>query len=122
MKRVIIILSGIGLVSFLFAVLISKTHNAQQVDDGHLIGSFQMTDSPATILTLHQGHMFTLENHINEKIYGDGNWETDIKDITRLTLDFENGESLTLKLMPEDNSLVSENIPNTKITLRRIEN
>ena len=122
MKRVIIVLSGIVLLIFLFVVLNKQTDNAQKFDENRLIGSFQIIGSPTTILTLRQGHLFTLENHINEKFYGDGNWEVNFEDTTRLTLDFENVERLTFMLVTKDSSFVCENVPNEKITLKRIAN
>jgi hypothetical protein len=121
-ERVIIVLSGIVLLIFLFVVLNKQTENAQKFDENRLIGSFQIIGSPTTILTLRQGHLFTLENHINGKFYGDGNWEVNFEDTTRLTLDFENGESLTFMLVTKDGSFVCENVPNEKITLKRIAN
>jgi hypothetical protein len=122
MKRTFKILGGVILLMFLITVIITRTDKARQFEDSRLIGSFQMTDSPSTVLTLHQGHMFTLENKINAKFYGDGNWETNTNDITTLTLDFENGESLNLKLIPDDSSLVSDNVQNQTIILQRLAN
>lgn len=119
MRKVSIILGFSLVILYLVITLLLKSENKEQLHDNRLGGSYSMINSPAVILNLWPNHMFTLENKISEKFYGDGNWETKLDGLTILTLDFENGESLNFKYLPHDSLFVNEDNLNLTIKLQK---
>jgi hypothetical protein len=113
------VLSIIGILMLLVFVLVTFCINndkTKQIPDQLLTGRYSTIDSPAIVLNLLPGHAFTLENNVLDIFNGDGNWELTHDERMRLSLDFENGEHLTLTYTPGDSSFVIESTPET-ITL-----
>lgn len=90
-----------------YLLVFSSTSNSIKYYEQEVSGRFRSKDS--VVLTILPHHSFTLQNKINNKYVGDGNWEVTFDDFVLLTLHFENGESLRLKYLPQDSMLVGDN-------------
>lgn len=78
-------------VGLLYVFITLESDREKLLQNQFPFGSFCMKDSPQVILNLLPGHMFRLEKGF-DKYYGDGNWQTQVDGIIRVTLEFEIGK------------------------------
>lgn len=100
-----------------YLLVFSSTSNSIKYYEQEVSGRFRSKDS--VVLIVFPYHSFTLQNKINNKYDGDGNWKITLDDFVLITLDFENGESLRLKYLPQDSMLVGENELTDNIVLQK---
>jgi|JI7StandDraft_1071085.scaffolds.fasta_scaffold29867_5 hypothetical protein len=118
-KRLKLSLLVLAITVLYYLLVFSTTADSTKYYEQKIIGQFRMTKSSEVILNIWPHHAFTLDNKIDNKFYGDGNWEISLNDYVLLKLDFENGETLTLKYLPQDSVLIGDNELTDKIKFQK---